>query len=281
MQTPAEVATVDLCSMRVYLVSFSLLASAVASTSAATALSALRFLPPEISHSVSVVAGREGRPEPERWHILVQDSGAENGLREVVVGNGRRLANRTVSQFAEKLTPADIFGPDTARVDSDQAATTALRYGAANNASISMLHYDLRKGSDGALVWTVTCIDLAGIEIGKLVISATKGTVLLHQGFPTEPGSEKPVAEAPPAPLKAPPTSSEPAPASAPTATPSPSGSTADSSVPIAPGQATTTQGQPNARKSSSKTKAATPLPVTATPKANLFKRLFGGGNPR
>jgi hypothetical protein len=230
--------------MRIFLTSTSMLLLAAIAATATTALDALRVLLPEQARNVAMIAAREGTPEPDRWHVIVFDPSSESGLREYVIAGDRRVASRPVSQFIEKLSAADVLGPSAIKIDSDRVAKTALQFGVANNKMITVLHFDLRKGaSDGNPVWTVICADPVGAEAGRLLISATKGEVLSHPGFPLEPPLES-VAE------KA-------------SATPAPDRGESNSST----------------RKNSPPMKAATPLPV-ATPKPPLFRRLFGG-NPR
>src|SRR5687767_11363099 len=86
-----------------------------------TALAAARVLPPEDFHKVARIAACEGTPDPERWHILVHDERAENGLRDYVVANGTLISRSPISQFATEIRPEDVIG-DTVRVDSDRAA---------------------------------------------------------------------------------------------------------------------------------------------------------------
>ena len=81
------------------------------------------------------------------------------------------------------------------KVDSDRAVKLAEQYAFANNLSIGSIDYALRKeGQDAAPLWTLTCLDEGGKEVGKLVVSAGKGAVVSHDGFPIEPQT-KPVAK--------------------------------------------------------------------------------------
>jgi hypothetical protein len=233
--------------MRYFLATIGVLILAVPAAYAVSALTALRVLLPEQAQNVALITGREGMPEPDRWHVIVFDPTSETGLREYVIAGGRRVASRTVSQFIERLSAADIVNPALIKVDSDRLVKTALQYGAANNKTIASLHFDLRKGAtDGVPVWTVTCTDLAGVEMGRLQVSATRGEVLSHPGFAAEPPSES-VAERP-------------------------------ASTPVPAPERSETDRDP--RKTAIPTKTATPLPL-ATPKPPLLRRLFGGGNPR
>lgn len=231
--------------MRFQLASLSVLLLAATAATGGTALDALRVLLPEQSKNVALITAREGTPEPDRWHVIVFDPASETGLREYVIAGGRRVTSRMVSQFAEKLSATDIVGPDAIKVDSDRAVKTALQYGMANSKTIAALHFDLRRNpADGSPVWTVMCADLAGTEVGRLVISASRGDVISHPGFATEPRLESVGERAATTP---------------------------------APGR---DRESPAVRKTFVPRKTATPLPLN-TPKPPFLRRLFGGGNPR
>jgi len=163
----------------------SLLLLAIDTSVAGTALEALKFLSPEQLQRVAIIAGRDGTPEPERWHIVVYDPASKDtGLREIVVAGGKKVADRPVSQFAEKLSAIDALSPDALKIDSDKLEKLAMKYGSVNSTTVSAMHFDLRKtGPESGALWTVTCLDSSGTELGKLIVSATKGNVLLHPGF--------------------------------------------------------------------------------------------------
>ena len=153
-----------------------------------TALDALKLLPKGEAKKLARIEAREGTPDPGRWYLLTHDETAENGLREYVVAAGEVVASRHLSQFVESVQPADVIGGDAVKYDSDKAGRLAQQYALANKVTVSALHYELRKdGPDAAPLWTVTCVDEAGAELGRLVISAGKGTVISHDGFPIEP----------------------------------------------------------------------------------------------
>jgi hypothetical protein len=219
----------------------------------ATAFTSLQLVPAENARKVAIIAGRDGTPQPERWHFLVHDPEAENGVREIVIAGARRAANRTVSQFAEELTGQDVIDRDELKVDSDQVARLALQFGTTNKVAVSGLHYDLRKsGPEAAPLWTVTCLDAGGSELGRIIVSASRGTVIMHPGFATEPPPEVIsgiVGDLAPAPARV--------------ETPS-----------RAPGSSAAV----TARKATPRKRpAATPVPKP-TPKPGLFQRVFGGG---
>jgi hypothetical protein len=229
--------------MRRFLACVSLFVIGNAPALAGPAFAALQLLTPEQARSVAVIAGRDGTPEPERWHILVHDPKTETGVREIVVTSGHKTADRTVSQFADALTAGDIINPDALKVDSDQVARLALQFGVANNVVVSALHFELRKsGPEASPLWTVTCLDVAGLELGKLIVSAARGTVIMHPGFPQEPQIDSLTIAA--------------------RSTPSPL--VEDETKPMI-----------GTSKKSPPKKRATP--VGSTPKPNFFQRVFGG----
>jgi hypothetical protein len=235
--------------MRYILATLGVLIFAVPAASAVSALTALRVLLPEQAQNVALITGREGMPEPDRWHVIVFDPTSETGLREYVIAGGRRVASRTVSQFIERLSLGDVMATGAIKVDSDRLVKTALQYGAANNKTIAAMHFDLRKGpTDGTPLWTIICTDLTGGEMGRLLVSASRGEVLSHPGFATEPPLDS-VAERPPV-------------------IPAPGTEGGDSRKTTVP------------KKTATPVPLATPLPL-ATPKPPLLRRLFGGGNPR
>jgi hypothetical protein len=235
--------------MRILLVCFCALLFGSMQGSAASAIDALKNLAPDQLMNLAMIAARDGTPEPERWHVLVYDSTSETGLREIVVGGGKKTSERSFSQFAARLTAADVLGPDSLRMDSDRVARLALQFGATNRMPVSALHFDLRKSSpDGAPLWTVTCMDAAGNELGKIVVSASSGAVLIHPGFPTSPNVEL-IAERPRAP----------APGSE-----------------LARGESPEFERTNAPKKRPGRSAATTPAPPQ---KSGFLQRIFGGGN--
>src|ERR1700677_589232 len=153
-----------------------------------SAFNALKLIPRGDDRKVARIEAREGTPVPERWYILVNDPKDENGLHEYVIAGGEVVASRNVSQFAEVLKAGDAFGGEPLRIDSDRVANIAREYAAANNVTISSMNYELKKdGTGAALLWNVTCLDEAGKEMGRVYVTANKGTVVSHDGFTAEP----------------------------------------------------------------------------------------------
>ena len=78
--------------------------------------------------------------------------------------------------------------------------------------TVAAMQYELKKeGAAAVPLWNVTCLDEAGKELGHLVVSAGKGTVVSHEGFAAEP--PPPVPPVPVAtPIPAPPRPATPRP---------------------------------------------------------------------
>ncbi|HEY3898897.1 MAG TPA: hypothetical protein VGM54_09810 [Chthoniobacter sp.] len=161
-----------------------------ASDTEGSALNAIKQLPRGEAKKIARIEARDGTPTPERWHILVNDPKDENGLHEYVVSGGEVVASRNLSQFAESLKPTDVIGSSNVRVDSDKLSTLAQQFAQANNVTIAKLNYTLSKeGVDAAPLWTVTCLDESGKQLGQIVVSAGKGVVVSHEGFTADLGA--------------------------------------------------------------------------------------------
>jgi hypothetical protein len=168
-------------------------AAAAMGAESVTALAALRLLPKGESKNLARIEGIEGTPAPERWHILVHDKDAENGMREYVIAGGAVVASRTLSQFAPSLAESDVIPAENIKFDSPRAAQLAQDYAMANNMMPASINYRLcKQGAGAAPLWRVTCLDEEGRELGALVLTAEKGNVVSHDGFAFTPTSANP-----------------------------------------------------------------------------------------
>ncbi len=152
-----------------------------------TALEAVALLPADKQKQVSVVEGREGAPDPVRWYVVAADPSEPNGLHEYVTSGGAIVASRSVSQFATRLAPQDALGIDAVKFDSSYAASIAKNYADAGKLKFSAMNYELRKGPDAIPRWTVSCLDDDGNALAEITLSASKGSVISHSGFPALP----------------------------------------------------------------------------------------------
>jgi hypothetical protein len=155
---------------------------------ASSALGAMKLLPRGEAKRLARIEARDGTPVPERWHFIVHDPKSSTGVHEYVIASSEIVASREISQFVENLRPDDVFGGDALKINSDRVAKLAQQYAHANNLVVTTMNYELKKqGAAAAALWTVTCLDENGQELGRLVVSAGKGNVISHPGFTAEP----------------------------------------------------------------------------------------------
>ncbi len=157
-----------------------------------SAFTAIKQLPRGESKKLARIEARDGTPAPERWYFIMHDPKEESGVHEYVVAGGEVVASRALSQFAESIREQDVFGLGPLKIDSDRVAKLAQEYAFANNVTIASMNYALKKeGADAAPLWSVSCLDESGRDIGHLVVSAGKGNVVSHEGFELEPYAEQ------------------------------------------------------------------------------------------
>jgi hypothetical protein len=226
-----------------------------------SAFEAVGLLPAEEQAALARIEGRDGTPNPERWHLLLYDPAGEAGLREITVADGKIAGSHPVSQFAQSLAKSDVFAGNSLLFDSVHVARIAQEYCRTNGVTAVALHYSLRKGgSDAAPVWTVFCVNAKGEELGHIVVTAGGGAVTFHPGFAAEPLPEQLLDRPRPAPLS--------------TANASPDSSRARPSTAPGPAPAPVPKRKPGS--SSPATPGSPASPAGATPKPNLFQRVFG-----
>lgn len=177
--------------MRVFLLILFLSGSAsAAAAKPLSAFEAMKLLPMEDAKRLALIVGCEGEPTPARWHFLVYDEKAENGYREYVVADQKLIMQREFSQFATEIRAADALADQPIEWDSSQIEEITRGYVLANKSEVHAVNYELRKAAtEETAVWKVLCMNKEREPIGSLVISATEGKVLAHQGFPQEPSA--------------------------------------------------------------------------------------------
>ncbi len=165
---------------------------------------ALKAIPKPAAKNLARIEAYEGAPLPERWYVLTYDPTLPYGLREFAVENGKVVANRTLSQFADLLQPNDVIGAQALKTDTKALVTSAEAFLAANKKSPGTFDFKLmRDPGTPDPVWKVNCIDGEGDQIGTLIMSATDGRVISHPGFENAPD----LTAARPTPAPVPPTS--------------------------------------------------------------------------
>ncbi len=165
--------------------------------------SALKLLPKEADSRLALVEGRDGAPNPSRWHFVVYDPESQNGLREYVVSGGEVSAIRELSQFADHVSPEAIVGGQVIKVDSNELALMARERAVASGREVASFNYDFSKDPDtGSGIWRIACLDKSGAQIGRLTVDSMTGKTLSENGFaPVAQSVSRPpaIAEGPPA----------------------------------------------------------------------------------
>jgi cell division septation protein DedD len=167
-----------------------------------TAFDAINLLPPGAAKRVAIIEGREGTPIPERWYLVVYDPAQEHHLTEYVVANGRLVASRPLSQFAQEIAPEDVLRIDGDVMNSDRAFQLVEQFANANNLRVASINYRLRKeGVGSAPLWKITCLDDSESPFAGMTVAANSGTIIETNGFNLPPSAVA-AAAANPAPAK-------------------------------------------------------------------------------
>lgn len=149
-----------------------------------SAFEALRMLPLETARRIALIEGREGAPVPLRWYLIVYDPAQEHRLAEYVIAGNRLVSARTVSQFAEELSPDDVLQTDVPLLNSDAAFRVVDQFARANNLKVSQYNYELkREGAGSVPLWKITCVDDASNAFASITIAAENGTIVRTEGF--------------------------------------------------------------------------------------------------
>jgi len=156
-----------------------------------TALGALKLIPQGAAKRLARIEGRDAVASPERWYFIVHDPALPRGMREFVVAGGKVVASRELSQFAEAVSATDVVGSDAVKIDSDRVARLAALFAGANGGMVGSVNFELaRDAAANAPVWRATVLDRIGDQLGVVTVHASKGGILGHDGFENEPSAE-------------------------------------------------------------------------------------------
>lgn len=152
-----------------------------------TAYEALRIVGSErgrdlLNHVISV-SGSEGAPQPDTWHILVEDQRANGGVREFEVGDGRIKSERTPSRTVVGSTEGATIKTSRLNLDSSGAYAVAAHTAERSHAQFSTVSYTLRTNERGEPVWIVTLQTRSRRPVGTIHIGANGGNVTRTEGM--------------------------------------------------------------------------------------------------
>lgn len=151
-------------------------------------LKAAKAIPKTLAKSFAGLSARGGAPVPEKWLVLVHDAKAAGGVREFTVTSGVVVSTKEGSEFVPTLSAENRIDSAKVRVDSDLAADLVGAYAVTNNSVPASFDFDLRQSGEGATpLWTVAALDASGAKLGSVVIAATTGAVVSHDGFANTP----------------------------------------------------------------------------------------------
>ncbi len=164
-----------------------LLATPVFAQERPTAYQALRTIGTQLSrdlvqHVISVT-GTDGNPQPETWKILLDDARARGGVREVEVGNGRIVSERTPLRSAVEGSLGAVIDTAKLNLDSSGAYTVARQTAQKSHVTFGAADYTLRVDERGNPIWIVALRRENGAPAGTIYIGANHGTITRTEGL--------------------------------------------------------------------------------------------------
>ena len=135
-----------------------------------------------VNHVISVT-GTNGSPQPEIWTIVIDDPGARGGVREVEVGGGRIVSERTPLRSAVESSLGSVIDTAKLNLDSSGAFTLAQQTADKSHVTFATADYTLRVDERGNPIWRVTLQRQNGEPAGTIFIGANHGTVTRTEGL--------------------------------------------------------------------------------------------------
>ena len=153
----------------------------------ATAYEALRVVGNKlnrdyVNHVISVT-GVRGNPQPETWKILVDDSRARGGVREIEVANGNIISERTPVRTVVGSAEGATISTTRLNLDSSGAYAVASHTAEKSNTLFSTASYTLRTDERGDPIWIVTLHGDSGRPVGTIHINCNRGNVVRTEGM--------------------------------------------------------------------------------------------------
>lgn len=135
-----------------------------------------------VNHVISVT-GVEGDPQPDTWKILLDDSRARGGVREVEVRKGEIVSERTPTRSVVGSSEGATINTSRLNLDSSGAFTVASHTADKSNTRFATASYTLRTDERGNPMWIVTLQSERGRPVGTIYIGANKGNVTRTEGM--------------------------------------------------------------------------------------------------
>ncbi len=143
-----------------------------------TALNAIQAIPAEYEDAIVKVSCSGAAPDPQQWLILAYQDEVGDGPKEFKVINGQVDGSHESFKIGTMVAHATPIDTTQVKVDSPQILAIAQQVceeaGRSMNSGDASLTQD---GGGASPVWSVTCYDASGKNIGSIRISAVDGSI--------------------------------------------------------------------------------------------------------
>ena len=135
-----------------------------------------------VNHVLSVT-GTNGNPQPETWKILIDDSKARGGIREIEVENGKIVSERTPLRSSVEGSLGAVIDTGKLNLDSSGAFALAQQTAQKSHINFTTADYALRVDERGNPIWVISMQRANGENAGRIFIGANHGTVTRTEGL--------------------------------------------------------------------------------------------------
>ena len=129
------------------------------------------------------VTGVEGAPQPDTWRVLLEDTRARGGVREVEVRDGRIAADSTPVRTVVGSAEGATIKTSKLNLDSSGAYAVASHTAEKSHTMFDTVSYTLRTNERGDPIWIVTLHSRSKRPVGTIYIGANRGTVTRTEGM--------------------------------------------------------------------------------------------------
>jgi len=170
-----------------FLLASLLLADPLLAQESSSAYEALRVIGTQLNRQlvdrVVSINGVEGDPQPRTWKVLVEDKGAANGVREIVVEENRIVSQRAPNRSVVGSTKDATINVSKLNLDSTGAYSVAAHTAETSHVTFALTSYTLRTDDRGNPIWIVTRADRSNRPVGTIHIRASDGRVTRVEGM--------------------------------------------------------------------------------------------------
>lgn len=156
-------------------------------------LRAMESQPYAGTSKVVEVRGERADPFPKEWIVLLNDSSARGGVREITIANGKITSERTPLRGQADTAGLLPMERDKLSFGADGVFRLVQREAERGRVGFHWLDYMLRADPESkAAVWHVKLHDYMGAPVGNIRISAQDGTIVRALQIDPAPGAHTP-----------------------------------------------------------------------------------------